>query len=234
MNETIPLTAGEDLGLGAPDTAKSRSGVYRLFSALLLKEVDSVMLAFLKSGDVAGAFCELDPDFGRLLDGPDAGKLLNDLAEEYAALFLVPGGIPPYESVRLHGMLNQRPAGETEEFYRRCGLVMNEECRILPDHLGMELEFMAYAAGREAGAGKRGEANEAAKWAGVQEEFFRNHINPWVFAFLRDMQKFSFHPFYKGVASLIERFLGTEKVHLGIPEGNEAHGLPRSERSSVS
>jgi TorA maturation chaperone TorD len=102
---------------------------------------------------------------------------------------------------------------------------MREDCRILPDHFGMELDFMGYLAGKEAEARLNDDGEEAAKWLGLEREFFQNHIDLWVFAFLRDVERLAFHPFYKTVGSLTMRFLETEKEHLGIPTGGGDGGL---------
>jgi TorA maturation chaperone TorD len=179
----------------------------------------------MKNEGIAGALAELEPDIGRILDDTEPERLLNDLAEEFAALFIVPGGIPPYESVRLHGMLNQKPSWEVEEFYRRCGLVIKDECRMLPDHLGMELEFMGYLVEKEAEARKRDDKKQAEKWSGFQAEFFQGHIRPWAFDFLRDLQRLAFHPFYRGIADLTMRFLESEQEHLGLPNEGDGNRL---------
>jgi putative dimethyl sulfoxide reductase chaperone len=234
MNDTVSITAGKDIGPVHPDMAESRCRLYRLFSQLLMKEVDPGMLALLKGDVMAGALGELAPDIRDILDCGDMEKQLDDLAEEYAALFIVPGGIPPYESVRMHGMLNQKPSWEVEEFYRRCGLVIKDECRILPDHLGMELEFMGYLAEKEGGARRRGDEKESSKWSAFQEAFFRGHIATWAFDFLRDLQRLAFHPFYKGIGSLIVQFLDTEKEYFGSLQASAANGLPRDEIKGVS
>jgi len=221
MNDAVPPMAGEDAGPTNCEIAESRNRVYLLLSTLLTKEVTPELLAILKNEMVAAAFGELDPDIACYLNDQESQKLLNDLAEEYAALFIVPGGISPHESVRLHGMLNQKPAWEAEAFYRRGGLVISDECRLMPDHLGMELEFMGYLAGREAEAHAKQDEEEAAKWIGLQGDFFQNHIDNWAFSFLTDLQRYAFHPFYKGLGSLTINYLKTEKGHLGIPERGE-------------
>jgi TorA maturation chaperone TorD len=198
-----------------------------------LKEVDPGLLAAMKGEEIAEAFEELDPDMRGILNEPDPAKLLNDLAEEYAALFIVPGGISLYESTRIHGMLNQKPSWEVEEFYRRCGLVVRQECSILPDHLGMEFDFMGYLAGKEAAAMRSADEEHAVLWRGMQENFFCSHIDPWAFALLRDLRKLAFHPFYKAVGSLAIQFLETEKEYFGIPRGGEENRFPQLEVNRV-
>jgi TorA maturation chaperone TorD len=226
MNRTVNIVAGEEAGPADLAVEASRSRVYSLLSALFLKEATPDLLAVLTGEEVAEALWELGSDMGRILHGPQPADLLEELAEEYAALFIVPGGLPPYESVRLHGMLNQKPAWETEEFYRRCGLVIREESGILPDHLGMELEFMGYLAGKEADARLNREEQAAGQWLGLQSEFFREHLDGWAFGFLEDLRRYAAHPFYKEIGSLTARFLEVEKELLA--DGRDGAGDPDS------
>mgnify|MGYP001558401996 CR=1 FL=1 len=123
-----------------------------MLSMLYLKEVNPEFLRTLKSKEVFESIKEVGVDFSKILFDKPEEKLLDELAQEYAALFIVPGGIPPYESVRLKGLLCQEPEWKVREFYKRCGLVIKEDCKIFSDHLGMELEFMGYLADKESEA----------------------------------------------------------------------------------
>lgn len=141
---------------------------------------------------------------------------MNELAEEYAALFIVSGGLPPYESVRLKGLLYQEPSAEVEEFYKKCGLILKEEWKkIFPDHLGLELEFMGYLCDRETDANDSGDN----KWAGYQREFFENHLGRWCFEYLNDLEKCAYHPFYKEVAQITMDFLEADFDYLKKRDG---------------
>lgn len=136
---------------------------------------------------------------------------MNELAEEYAALFIVSGGLSPYESVRLKGLLCQEPSTEVEEFYKRCGLVLKEKWKkTFPDHLGLELEFMGYLCDKEAEAD--GSANNS--WFDYQREFFESHLGRWCMEYLHDLQKCSFHPFYREIAKITRQFLESEEYLL--------------------
>lgn len=203
LNKVLDL----DLALAA----KGRSTVYHLLAMLYLKETSPELLAILKSKEVIESLNELGSDFNSILSDKLQETLLDELSQEYAALFIVPGGLPPYESVRLKSLLNQEPAWKTEEFYKRCGLIIKEDCKTFPDHLGMELEFMAYLSDKESAARQDKDEKAAAEWGNFQKEFFSNHINKWVFGFLDDLGRFAFHPFYKEVAKLTKGFLETER-----------------------
>jgi TorA maturation chaperone TorD len=196
--------------------AKGRSNVYHLLAMLYLKEASPELLTILKSREIIESLNELGSDFKDILSNKQQEILLDELSQEYAALFIVPGGIPPYESVRLKDLLNQEPAWKTEEFYKRCGLIIKEDCKTFPDHLGMELEFMAYLSDKESTAWEEKDEKAAAEWNNLQKEFFSNHINKWVFGFLDDLDRFAFHPFYKEVAKLTKGFLETEREEFNL------------------
>lgn len=198
--------------------ARGRSNVYHLLAKLFLKEVSPELLAALRSKDVIESLNELGSDFNTILSSKPQEILLDELSQEYAALFIVPGGIPPYESVRLKDLLNQEPAWKTEEFYKRCGLIIKDNCKTFPDHLGMELKFMAYLSDKESSAWQDKDEKAAAEWGNLQKDFFSNHINKWVFGFLDDLDRFAFHPFYKEAARLTKGFLETEREEFNINE----------------
>lgn len=196
------------------DTAKSRSSVYSLLSTLYIREVTPEILSFLKGNEISAILEGLGMDISSIVKNNPGKELLNELSEEYAALFIVPGGIKPYESVRLKGLLCQEPAWEVEEFYKKCGLIVREDSTLLPDHLGMELLFIGYLAGKEAEAWDNNDDETAAKWLDYENDFFETHINRWVLDFLRDMERLSFHPFYEGLSQLTLRFIESEKIYL--------------------
>lgn len=208
------IVSEDTIVLSESEIAKSRSHVYHLLSLIYLSEITPELLNILTDKNVLDLFSDLGEDLGNHLNKPNHHELLNDLAEEYAALFIVPGGIPPYESVRLEGLLNQKSAFEVEEFYKKCGLIIKDDFTVMPDHIGMELEFMSYLANKEADSLINNIGDDAKKWFDFQKEFFEGHISRWAFRFLQDLEKFTFHLFYKGAARLTQRFLETEKEFL--------------------
>lgn len=195
--------------------AQSRAGVYHLISNFFLKEVSPEFLETLRNKELLHSLGEIGVDFGKVLSNiSDETKFLDELATEYAALFIIAGGIPPYESVRLKGMLCQEPEAKVRAFYKRCGLTIKDDNKIFSDHIGMELEFMAYLSGKEAEAWGKGDEKSASAWNNLQKEFFAEHLDKWAFAFLKDMEICAFHPFYKEVNKLTKGFLEVEKQDL--------------------
>lgn len=191
--------------------SKGRSRVYQFLSQLFLKEVTPEMLDVFLKEETKEALHSLDIDISKIVPDIPQDRLLDELAEEYAALFIVPGGIPPYESVRLEGQLYQKSAFEVEEFYKKCGLFISDDFTLFPDHIGLEFEFMGYLADKESDSLINQTGDDSEKWLELQMEFFEGHISKWAFKFLQDMEKCAFHPFYKGLVELTQRFLETEK-----------------------
>lgn len=217
----------DTLRIEKSETAEGRSHVYHLLANLYLKEITPEVLTLLEDKELIDVLVGLGLELNQLLPDTNQEKLLNELSEEYAALFIVSGGILPYESARLKGLLCQEPTSEVEDFYRRCGLIVREDCHVLPDHLGMELEFMSYLARKESEAWKKGDERAASRWFRHQREFFTNHITMWVFDFLVDLMSCTLHPFYREIGRLTQRFLETEKEYLesdNFARGDEKGG----------
>jgi TorA maturation chaperone TorD len=209
---------------------RSRANVYVLLSRLFSREVDDALLEWLSSEETLSTLASLEVDTSPLAtchvkeDSPEKEDLLDDLAAEYAALFILPGDLSPYESVRLKGQLCQEPEWKVRQFYLDCGLVVKENTKIFADHIGAELGFMAYLTEKEADALDSGDDEAVEKWQGAQSGFFVAHLGCWVFSFLDDMERFNSHPFYSVVVQLTRNFLQVECEDLA-PQGAQAGGV---------
>lgn len=80
---------------------------------------------------------------------PLASQRVDALWEHYIPLFEA-GNIEavPYASVHLadHGLILGKEAEEVRAFYQSCGYEISAESKELPDHLAVELEFLALLA----------------------------------------------------------------------------------------
>ena len=199
------------------EVAKARSSVYRLIATLYLQEMTEDAIKALRSEAVASSLKELGVDLDASLPtgtATDMKELLDVLAEEYAALFILPGGLSPHESVRLKGLLCQSPEQDARAFYKKCGVEYQADSTVFADHLAVEIEFMAYLTEKEATALDEGDDNEATRWLEFERDFFRDHIEGWVFAFLDDLATYARHPFYKEMSVLTKNFLESERAEL--------------------
>ena len=201
------------------EIARGRSSIYKLLSHVFIREVSSDFLKTLRETEIADSLKDLGLDIGECLKSESDNKLLDDLATEYAALFLTPGGLSPHESVKLKGLLLQEPASKVLAFYKACGLEIPKDYKGFPDQLGVELEFMGYLAGEEFKALQKGKTEKANELAVLQERFLREHLSKWVVDFCKEVEDVAFHPFYKEMAGLTRAFMETEiKELIGTAE----------------
>lgn len=143
-------------------SAEARSRAYRIFAQAfaypegeLLDEIRSGGLSDALGDALAavspGLASELDRSALRVDDDGEA------LAVEYSRLFDVGKSGPPCP---LHGGLwigdRMQTMEEVLRFYRHFGLRVDGEPSELPDHLGLELEFLHYLAFREDEARREG------------------------------------------------------------------------------
>ena len=132
-------------------------------------------------------------------------EILDDLAVDYARIFLSAGVAQgkaafPYESVytsRQHLMM-QESQGDVAALFAKRGLEVRKDTYRMPeDHLGLLLEYMAILC-------KEGQQKE-------QQDFLRNHLLNWIFAFTADMIKYASTDFYRGLGKLTKGFLSMER-----------------------
>lgn len=161
---------------------------------------------------------------------------LAELEEEFHALFVVPGPryVPPYESVYLDSLEVDPMAGcaawaqmgqplppprvrdgvlwgastvAVQNAYIEAGLQLSPDCHELPDHLGLELEFMAHLCEREAEATGCNGSDGAQAWRARQRHFLHRHLRRWLPLFRARLTRARAHPFYTAMALITQRFV---------------------------
>ncbi len=127
---------------------------------------------------------------------PDDGRS-DGLRKEYARIFLGPGKpiAHPYEAVYIDGRL----MGESTERVRRCyaeaGLQIRASNRELPDHISLELAFMAYLVSKE-----EIETERESAWRERQLRFLRDHLSRWVPNLCDKIDQSDAHGFFRQAA----------------------------------
>ena len=127
--------------------------------------------------------------------GPEEG-----LGGEYTRLFVGPGRpiAHPYESVYREGRVMGDCTLAVRECYAEEGL--GPEDHLLPDHVAVELEFMAHLARKEAEAWEEGDSDRAETCLRQQESFLREHLARWLPSFCQRVLAGEAHPFYADLA----------------------------------
>jgi TorA maturation chaperone TorD len=173
------------------DDAPDRTYFYKLFSPLFLRVPDDETLEGIKE--------IFEIKFG---DSSD------EIQIDFSNLFSDTGGrLPPYESLynyplsdkpRLEGTATQ----EVAALYEATGITIDEDIRLVPDHLSVELFFMSYLI-----------ENDLIE---EQKFFLENHLLVWVPDYCDEIKRIARTSFYKRIAELLTEFILDECEEFGI------------------
>ena len=150
-------------------------------------------------------------------------------------LFKVPRRqyIPPYESVyrdsreiegkKIAGLLMGASAISVQKWYQLAALDISEECKELPDHIAMELGYLAHLCQKEQGFAATGDDARLTRTLEMERDFLAGHLAVWI-GLLRDgINEKSRHSYFRAVSELAEQFvrsdLTTLESVLGPSEG---------------
>ncbi len=200
------------------DTTKQRSNTYGFLALLYRAEITENMLKQIKApmflAALSGMGVALEDD---ILQRPES-KLIEDLAVEYARLFIGPGKhISPHESVhhkRDDGDWGQLWGADTvavKKFIESTGLKYNLEYSGLPDDISVELEFMSEVIKREAAAWKDNDREGAVYCLKIEKKFIEEHLAKWVPSFCDKIIAQAEPSFYREIAELTKSFIELEK-----------------------
>ncbi len=197
------------------ELAAESSSLYGFFARVFGQEVSEELLGLIRSPQFLEAFFDaggkIDLEYLRRPEN----ELREELAAEFAALFLGPGGhISPHESVQKEGGSGHLWGPETSEIVgliEDAGLEIVANFTGLPDHISVELELMGETSKKEAEAWQKGDFETAAKYLVVEDNFMKIHLAEWAIGFCQKVYEQTEHPFYGGLAKLAAEFLEAEK-----------------------
>ncbi|MEA5019482.1 MAG: molecular chaperone TorD family protein [Gordonibacter sp.] len=205
--------------------ARADAALLGLLSTCLLRP-SVVLVAELCDGTLVSklrALLELAPadKIECLLDGIDEqARLLRNLSDdearlvlevEYNRLFVGPGEVlaPPYESYYEssrasagRGWLRTQAERDVVQAYAECGFAMPENFVELPDHVAVELEFLALLASREAEAWDINKREVALALQASAAEFIVQHLGTWLESCAALVEPVARQPFYAAILSL--------------------------------
>lgn len=195
-------------------------------SCRCLQRPDETLAALLKEGGVSIRLRELlscetgdrafDPVGAIEAFEAECAKMPVDgirlrLEVDYNRLFVGPGALlaPPYESYYASearqaggGRLRTEDERAVAAAYRKSGFAVPEPLVELPDHIAIELEFLARLAGAEADFWERGSEEEALESQSAQARFIEEHLGTWAKAFAERVGAGSRTVFYPAIANL--------------------------------
>ncbi|HLJ58725.1 MAG TPA: molecular chaperone TorD family protein [bacterium] len=213
---------------GAPGT-EERAALYATLSGVFARELTQEGWARLCNTSTRESLRELAVDCGieaeatallqclAAADGQDPAATVEELAVDYARLFIGPGpGLaPPYESVyttptrRFYG----EALSQISELLRSEGIQVGEEFGAPADHLAVELAIMRYLVERGEARGGERDPVQAAEWR-RQLEFLEGHLLPWVPRWAADVERAGATDFYRAAAGMLEGYLRRDQTWL--------------------
>src|SRR3989337_3191609 len=147
---------------------------------------------------------------------PTPGLPQEEFESEYIGTFDIAFGpshpCPLHESDYRDDVSSTEITEELLRFYEHFQVKLSDKERDYPDHLVVELEFVAYLAKKEADAGKRG--NDPAPYCRAQVDFLERHLDKWVPKLDEKIQKSIKQSFYQGASSFLRDFLSNHFSYL--------------------
>ena len=164
-------------------SVREQAPIDLLVSRVLLVELDTELVDVLRQPEIQRVLEAVEPGVGTALQRPWTAAREDAAREEYARLFLLPKGVPPFASAWIEGEREELGAQLTT-FISRLMTVLDREIEHghqgnLPlDHLGLLLELSGTAALDEHPTHQRAAAHLQAEALG-----------PWVGQFGRALQR---------------------------------------------
>lgn len=196
---------------------RERSHIYSLLSQLYREEPDLELLKKLKDPALLSVLAGLGLKIGAYLDSKPLKKLVEELAVEYTYLFLGPGKhVYPYESAYTPGggQHSLKASAEIKRIIQSTGLDYHPDFTSQPDHISVELEFMARLTQGEAEAREKGLSKKTKEFLQFEGKFLKEHLSSWTEEFLDQITKTARLLFYPEVAKLTSGYLTFEAEEL--------------------
>ena len=202
------------------EAAAARSTLYWLLADLFLTCPDEAFVARLRRDLVDGLGTDsANPIIRELTALRDALPVDSPgtiaLAVEYTRLFgsvsKSYGPPPPYESMHRGSSSPTDVVVAVTAFYSDAGLAPIDQAAP-PDHLGVELRFLALLCHGESEAWRKGMSVDAIQSLKRQRDFLDRHLLQWAPDYLDVVQANTQHPFYRCLTALARRTMAEDKM----------------------
>ncbi|NLN22277.1 MAG: molecular chaperone TorD family protein [Syntrophomonadaceae bacterium] len=191
--------------------------VKELFNPELIEAIFSYKDALKKEEPPASRLRTALDDFrSRMLEAVDLyssqESYLLELQKEYTRLCHAskPRLLPLFESVYREGKLLQQSTVDVARLYYQAGLQLAEGFSLPPDHISLELEFMAYLCSQEIEAAENNDSFVLDKAKEMQQKMLTEHLRHFVPAFAERIQKHATLGFYQAAGNFLEHFIDWE------------------------
>jgi putative dimethyl sulfoxide reductase chaperone len=165
-----------------------------------------IVLQQAGGGDDPASLCAvLALDFEDVHDRADVDTLLVEREKEYTHLCFAskPRQVHLFESVYRTGKLMQDCTFDIARLYHEAGLRPKDTFDLLPDHIALELEFMAYLSVEEAQAISSKDMPKAARARELQKKVLTDHLIFFGGRFSSALQQHARSVFYRTVGRIL-------------------------------
>lgn len=203
-------------------SAEEREEIYGFFSSHCLEPPSDAVISMIQDGSILEAI-KLEGDsvgYAELVKfvGEDANmpELKNELIAQHSKLFLLPADVFPQEAFYLdkRKYIGGKMTAAVGRFYETAGAEVLKDCIEMPDHIGIELQFMQFLCNLEATLRQNGNETALNQCIGLQERFLNEHLLKWAFQCCEKIIEVSKIRFYTALAHLMMEFLRAEKEYI--------------------
>lgn len=141
-----------------------------------------------------------------------------EIVAEHTRLFTLPSGVVPHESY--YADKNQRVGGHVtaavKRYYDAAAAELTGACLELPDHVGVELEFMHFLCDIEKQFWNKPDGDGLQRCLDFQNGFLTEHLLRWHRDLCEKIQSETSLEIYRALATLTIEFLEAERIF--VPE----------------
>ena len=202
---------------GKVASKKQQENGLRLLAACFYEPEKELLAAEDVLDNLRGCLNAVCPEAAVCVDEMESGLARytdEQLKIAYAKLFVGPFALAaaPYGSVYLDE--GRRVMGDSTmdviKWYEQEGLARSDDCKDLPDHIAIELEFMSYLICKEIAALESSDSQTAEAYAAKQQSFADALLRPWVPEFCEKIRQGTDNSFYSALADCAATVVGQE------------------------
>lgn len=166
--------------------------------------------------------------------------------QEFMNLFKVPGGqyVAPYESAyrdtreiegqQVSGLLMGPSAIDVQKWYRLAALEIAPSVRELPDHIALELGYLAHLGRKESEFAASGDSSRHTRAREMQRDFLAAHVASWIGTLRDKLYEKSENDYFRAVADLAADFVRRDLADLEAELGTSRRASAPSYAHDVS
>ena len=211
------MTVATEPGIGA-------AALWRLLSLGFTAPTEETLAEMSVLAEALAELPDAAPELAGLVSELHSTEV-ERLSAAYQRLFGGKVQVPPYEgSYELDPIRQGRQMADIAAFYRAFGAEAHGPAAERPDHVGCELEFLAFLELRRLAAVEEGDETGAEIVDEITTTFLGDHAGRWLPTFLGDVYEAAAHsPVFRALAALGADALEGELARRGI----ETSPMPR-------